>query len=82
MNFYFVGLAMRSRNHDYSPIHDALMSMQARRVSTRIWLCAVNRAKTDAFTHLYRHLAANDQLMVVEVPESMRLPQAVNAAAA
>lgn len=82
MQFFFVGLAMRRRAHDYGAVHAALFAMRARRVSARIWLCAVDAAASDAaFGRISRALAADDEMLVVEVPHEMSEPRPISAAA-
>ncbi len=81
MQFFFVGLAMRSHGHDYAPVHAALFAMRARRVSLRIWLCAVTQEATDvAFAQIGRCLDVEDEMLIVEVPEQFRSPRLVSAA--
>ena len=83
MQFFFVGLAMRRRAHDYGAVHAALFAMRARRVSARIWLCAVEAASSDAaFERISRALAAEDEMLIVEVPQDVRAPRLVSAVAA
>ncbi len=81
MKFYFVGLDLRDDAHDYAPLEAALRALHGRKVSPRIWMCVVNRSRTDALTAVYRQLATGDQIMVIEVPPTMRLPEAVQLAA-
>ena len=82
MQFFFVGLAMRRRAHDYGAVHAALFGMRARRVSARIWLCAVDAEASDAvFGRISRALAPDDELLVVEVPQELREPRLVPVAA-
>ena len=82
MLFFFVGLAMRRRAHDYGAVHAALFAMRARRVSARIWLCAVDGEGSDAaFARISRGLAAEDEMLVVEVPHELSEPRRVSVAA-
>lgn len=82
MQFFFVGLAMRRRAHDYAAVHAALFAMRARRVSGRIWLCAVAAEASDAaFARISRALAVDDEMLVVEVPHEMSQPRRMSAAA-
>lgn len=82
MQFFFVGLAMRRRAHDYGAVHAALFAMRARRVSARIWLCAVEADASDAvFGRIGRALAPEDEMLIVEVPQAIREPRIVSAAA-
>lgn len=82
MQFFFVGLAMRHRAHDYGAVHAMLFAMRARRVSARIWLCAVQAEGSDAaFDRIGRALAAGDEMLIVEVPQDARDLRPVSAAA-
>lgn len=82
MQFFFVGLAMRRRAHDYGAVHAALFAMRARRVSARIWLCAVDAEGSDAaFGRISRGLAPDDEMLIVEVPHELSEPRLVSAAA-
>ena len=68
MRYYFVGLAMRSRVHDYARVHAALWAMKAKRVSPRIWLCAVDGQEEGRLDRLGQSLATEDEMLVVELP--------------
>lgn len=82
MQFFFVGLAMRRRMHDYGAVHATLFAMRARRVSARIWLCAVEAdASNAAFDRIGRALAAEDEMLIVEVPYGLRDAGPVSVAA-
>ena len=81
MQFFLVGLAMRGRTHDYGAIHAALFAMGARRVSARIWLCAVEAQASDAvFGRIGRALAAEDEMLIVQVADEVEEPRLVSAA--
>ena len=82
MRFFYVGLAMRSRVHDYGALHAALFGLRAHRVSPRIWLCVIRTEWVDrALDTVGRSLAAGDEMLAVEVPEQHRAPRLVAAAA-
>ena len=66
MKFFFVGIAMRSYSHDYSELHAVLSSVDARRVSKRIWLISVERDEVSLFDKLRHSLSTADQLLIVE----------------
>jgi hypothetical protein len=82
MKFYFVGLAMRSPGFDYAQIQDALRLLNGRQVSDRIWMCGVNAQKSEqVFSLVRRCIATDDEMIVAEVPPTMRLPEAMRVAA-
>ena len=82
MKLFFVGVDRKTADYDYSRLDAALRLLQGRRVSSRIWLCMVNGNRDDHIFALLRQcVAADDEMLIREVPDDMHLPDILRMAA-
>ena len=69
MAFYLVGMVLQSATHDYTPLADALLDIEAQRISSVAWLFDVDQSEADLTEAIRECLSDDDDVMVVELPE-------------
>lgn len=66
MPIYLVDVSLRSVNHDYSPLWQAMREAHAQNVMDTTWLVDVSQNISEATKALLSHLASGDRLFVIE----------------
>jgi hypothetical protein len=66
---FYIGIDTRSPTHDYTKLHYILLYYRAEKVSTRIWMIAIDPGDQELAVSLVRHcLDVDDEMLVADVP--------------